>query len=228
MSLDPLASSIRANFASRALAPYLAVALTLLLAPLGCQSNAPLSKTQCEIGDWQTLGHRDGAQGLPSTQLLALQEACIEHGIRAERDDYMLGWSEGVRTYCRPNHGLTLGESGEAHNNICPDDLRPDFIAAYQEGRSYYLAQVRVVQLDEEIEEKTERLEEVRSDIVSTAAAQLNPLLTPTRRAELVAELQSLNDERKRLQESLPELRADLVEQREALAERERLRGQSF
>jgi len=184
---------------------------------LACTSNAPVSRTQCEVGDWETIGHRDGAQGRRSTALLELQEACIEYGYRAEREPYMRGWSVGAREYCAPSNGFTVGERGGRHENICPDDLRADFAAAYQRGRTIHLARTSVEELEERIEAGTVRLEEVRADLISTAAAQLNPLLTPTRRGELVAELQGLNDEKNRLVEELPQWREDLERQRRAL-----------
>ncbi len=50
-----------------------------------------------------------------------------------------------------------------------------------------------------------------------TAAAQLNPILTPSRRAELLAGLQGLNDEKKRLTADIPLWRTELVKMRREL-----------
>jgi len=148
---------------------------------------------------------------------LSCSDAHRRHGVTPDRDAYMLGWEKGVREYCVPSNGFSAGESGQPNNNVCPEDLREDFVQGYQRGRSIHLTRARVEALETKIEEGTARLQEVRKEIISTAAAQLNPLLTPSRRAELVAEVQGLNDEKNRLVGDLPRLRDELVTQERAL-----------
>ena len=190
--------------------PVLIATLLIAFVP-GCAKKPAVSQAQCEMGDWQSMGHRDGARGQRSSDLLDLQEACFEYGISADREQYMAGWNAGVRDYCVPSNAYTVGESGRGHANVCPEDLREPFLAAYQQGRELHLARQKVGELKTAIDRDTARLEQVRADIVSTAAAQLNPVLTPTRRAELVAQLQSLNDEKNRLTVDIPQHRLDLV-----------------
>ena len=208
-----------------ALALALSIALALIAA---CAPKGPISEAQCRVGDWSLLGERDGAAGHPNTRLLALQEACLTHEVQPDREAYIAGWNTGVRRFCQPGKAFSLGDGGETHEHVCPEDLRADFDAAYEDGRSFHLARVRIADLERDIETKTARLEEVRSELISVAAAQLNPLLTPTRRGELIAELQGLNDEKKRLEGELPELQQDLRTQTRALDERMRDRVGAF
>ena len=184
----------------------------------GCGGGASVSESQCFAGDWRTLGYRDGVRGYRSTQILEHQDACVKHGVVPDRDGYMLGWDEGVREYCLANNAFSLGEHGYGHNNVCPADLRGDFLDAYREGRSLYLARAEVHNLERKISRKHQRLEQVKAEIVSTAAAQLRPELTPTRRVELIAQTHRLVEEKTALQREIPSLEAELAVKENKLA----------
>lgn len=183
----------------------------------GCGGGATVSQSQCAAGDWQTLGYRDGVSGYRSTELLAHQDACVRHGVIPDRGGYMLGWEQGIREYCEPNNAFSVGERGRGHNNVCPQDLRADFNHAYQQGRSLYLARAEVANLQRAIGQKTQRVEQVKAAIVSTAAAQLNPTWTPPERIELLAKTKRLTDEKYQLQADIPELEDQLAIKVQAL-----------
>ena len=188
---------------------FASVFLTFLLVT-GCAGRGTVSENQCAVGDWQSLGYRDGINGYRSTRLLEHGDACMKHDIVPDRSAYMLGWEEGIRSYCEPNNGFSVGERGWQHNNVCPADLRADFLMAYKEGRRLYMARVEVANLEREIEHKTNRLDAVNAQIVSDAAAQLNPDLTPAERIELGARVPRLYEEKRRLLDELPDLEAEL------------------
>lgn len=177
----------------------------------GCSSKPSVSENQCAAGDWQTIGYRDGVKGVRSSRLLEHQDACMEHGITPSRSEYMAGWEEGVREYCEPNNGFYVGERGWEQYNVCPADMRVAFLSAYREGRTLYQARVDVANLEWEIDQKTARLSEVKSQIVTTTAAQLDGSLTPTERVELATRVQRLYEEKQRLQTEIPDLEAELA-----------------
>ena len=186
------------------------IALTALVFG-GCSGRGTVSENQCAAGDWQTLGYSDGARGYRSSQLLAHQDACGKHGVVPDRNGYMVGWKEGIREYCEPNNGFSVGERGYQHNNACPAELREDFLHAYKEGRSLYLVRVEVVRLEKEISRKAHHLEQVKTEMVSAATAQLNSELTPSARVDLLARIGRLNDEKRKLQAEIPQLEAELA-----------------
>jgi len=183
----------------------------MLLVSLACAKQTSVSESQCTAGDWQTIGYRDGSTGARSTRLLAHQDACVQHGVIPDRDQYMVGWKQGVAEFCNPNNGFAVGHSGRRDANICPADQRQDFQRAYKEGRSLYLATAAVRDLEWKISRKTLRLEAVQEEIVTTAAAQLNPLLMVSARIELLAKLRRLNDEEQRLTAEIPILKERLA-----------------
>jgi len=186
-------------------------ATLLALVSLACADHATMSESQCTAGDWQTIGYRDGAIGLRSTRLLAHQDACVPHDVIPQRDQYMLGWREGIREFCDPDNAFQVGRSGRVHRNVCPADQRDDFLAAYKEGRKLHLAEAAVFELEERIQSSRMRLQVVEQEIVESATAQLNPVLTPAQRIELVAKVQRLDDERRSLEAEIPQLEAELV-----------------
>jgi hypothetical protein len=170
-----------------------------------------MSENQCAVGDWQTVGYRDGVNGKRSSALLRHQDACMEHGIAPDRTSYMLGWKEGARDYCQPNNGFYLGERGLAHNNVCPQELRAGFLTAYQDGQRLYNARLAVSNLEWEIDQKTGRLDVIKSEIISAGATQLNGELTVEERVQLGARVQRLLDEQARLKQEIPDLEAELA-----------------
>jgi hypothetical protein len=190
---------------------FFAIFSLLSLALAGCAGKPSMSEHQCAVGDWQTVGYRDGVNGRRSTALLTHQDACMEHGVAPSRASYMLGWEEGAREYCQPNNGYHIGERGWSHNNICPQDLQAGFLTAYQEGQRLYQARVAVSNLEWEIDQKTSRLASIKSEIISAGAAQLNSELSVEERVQLGARVQRLLDEQAQLKQEIPALEAELA-----------------
>lgn len=186
--------------------------LSAMLAVLaGCGSRATVSENQCYAGDWQTLGYRDGAQGLRSSQLLEHQDACGPYGVVPDRAAYMAGWESGAREYCHPNNAFEVGELGYGHAHICPAEMQSAFVAAYRQGRQLYLARRDIAALESTIAAREARLDWVKSRIVAASTEQLNPELTVPERVDLLAETQRLTEEKAAIEHELPRLHADLA-----------------
>jgi len=188
------------------------ILFTPLIVLAGCGGGATVSQNQCIAADWQTLGYRDGVNGVRSSQLLKHQDACVEHGIIPDREGYMTGWNTGVREYCQPNNAFEIGELGGGHDNVCPNGMQTTFTTAYRQGRQLYLARVEISNLERTINAKEQRLEQIKADLVSSATEQLNPLLTPADRVELLAYTHRLTEERHRLRTELPPLEHELAD----------------
>jgi hypothetical protein len=192
-------------------------AVAVLLAVAGCSGNPSVTESQCIAGDWQTVGYRDGVNGLRSTQLLQHQDACVQHDVMPDRNTYMVGWKQGVSEYCKPHNAFATGERGQRYYNVCPAAMDHDFQAAYQNGRELYLARAAVANLERKIVERENRLEVVKAEIVSSAASQLDPTLTTTQRIELIAYTKRLADEKSRIQAEIPELEDALADRAQHL-----------
>lgn len=186
------------------------VLVLLFSGALACSRNASVSESQCAAGDWETIGYRDGALGYRSSRLLAHQDACIPHGVTPDRAAYQLGWRQGVAEFCDPSNAFELGQSGEGHANVCPADQRDAFLAAFERGRTLYVARDQVQTLEQAIGYRTQRIEAIREELVVAAGAQLNPVLLPEERIALAARMKRLHDEKTRLAAEIPGLEAEL------------------
>jgi hypothetical protein len=196
------------------------IALFVTLSALllsGCGGGATVSEHQCLAGDWQTLGYRDGVNGQRSTALLAHQDACGEHGIVPDRHGYMLGWKDGVREFSEPHNGFAVGERGQAYYNVCPEDLRSDFLAGFQQGRTLYQARTAVAGTDRAIRQTIQHIEAVKEDIVATTAAQFSGTLLPVERLELLARTKQLSEEQGRLEVELVDLEIEYAQRQHDL-----------
>ncbi len=181
----------------------------------GCASKPSVAEHQCRAGDWYTVGFRDGSRGFESTQLLRHQEACGEHGIYLEREEYMTGWDEGLAEFCTMDNAFDLGRRGAGHRGLCGRE----FDSAYDEGRQLYQAGRAVISLEREIAGVEQRLVDLRQEIIGATTAQLTPDLTYQQRVALLTKVEALHNERTRLTLELPELEAELEHSRQHLDE---------
>ena len=183
----------------------------------GCAAKPSVSEFQCLAGDWQTIGYRDGASGLPSTRLLSHQEACGPHGVVPNRDTYLDGWEDGLATYCTADNGFRLGSQGKRQQGLCDAEFGEAFAQAYREGFRLYTARAAVIQARQALEYAEARLETVNQEIIEVTAAQLNAELTAIERVDLVTELNRLVEERADLKQSIPQLSAQLAQRKDKL-----------
>lgn len=167
------------------------------LALMALSSCATLNEDECNVVDWQSLGMTNGAQGQPSTYIAQHQEACARFGITVNATAWQTGWEQGIRSYCTPTNGLTVGSSGRLNRNSCPANLASSFNEAYNVGRSVYDARQRRDSIQNEIDRlitslgsaesdeqrnQTQIQIELRRNALSTAQADLT-------RAEVQADL---------------------------------------
>ena len=113
----------RMNVVSNCGQLWVAAVLAILLS--GCASG--LSKEECHLADWRTIGYEDGVRGLAQSRISGHRKACAEHGVAMNLDAYRGGWDEGVRRYCQPANGFRQGRAGSRYNGVCPADLEPAF-----------------------------------------------------------------------------------------------------
>ncbi len=180
----------------------------VLLALGGCAS---LSKSQCLASDWQTIGYRDGVGGVSSTALLRHQNACVKHGIIPDREAYLAGWNEGVRQFCQPANGFSAGEHGAGFSNVCPPDMQNDFHSAYEEGRRLYVARSEIADLEHGIEEREQRLHDVKATLAGIAAGLLDSDSTTADRAQMLINAKDLAEEQGKLQSEIEDLKAQVA-----------------
>jgi len=180
-------------------------ATSLLLA--GC---ATLSESQCVASDWRTVGYSDGLKGVPASQLLKHQNACVKHGVVPDRDEYLAGWNDGIEQHCQPDNGFSVGERGAAYSNLCPEHLQEAFYAAYQDGRQLYLAKTEISRLERQVSQKEYRLKQLKGEISSAESNLISDQTTAERRVELLSRTKELAKEQGQLEAEIQDLKVDI------------------
>ncbi len=128
----------------------------------GC---ATLNKSECETGDWRSIGLQDGTLGKESgTRLAAHSKACGKHGVRLDSDEYLSGHSEGLKTYCTTDVGFGVGSdfgkntfSTKAYKGVCPDELEVTYLQGYLAGLQMNLEVLRKELSEEKAELDNQR-----------------------------------------------------------------------
>jgi len=111
--------------------------LSLLVISLGLAACASLSKESCVAGNWYEIGLRDGSNGFSAERRFDHEKACDKHGVpvQVQVDEYLKGREAGVRLYCTPENGYQLGLQIDYYRDVCPADMKPAFVRAYNLGR---------------------------------------------------------------------------------------------
>jgi Protein of unknown function (DUF2799) len=203
-------------------ATALLLALSTLL--LGACA-AKMSKDECRTVDWRTVGYEDGVAGQPGDRIGEHRRACAEYGVTPDLNAYLAGRTAGLREYCQPHNGYRAGANGYTYFDTCPADLAEAFEIAYDEGRALYVRERRVIDTEQQIEDKRreirrleDRVAESAFDVIDTTAtaeertqAVLDTKQAAERIGRLKAEITELEKERARYQAELDAYRQTVV-----------------
>ena len=96
----------------------------------GC---ATLSETECASGNWYQIGYQDGKYGRDSDYILNHESACVEYGVRIDRNQYEQGRQKGLEVFCTPHHGFQHGVNGNYSNQNCTAAF-PEYLNSYKDG----------------------------------------------------------------------------------------------
>jgi hypothetical protein len=190
--------------------------LALALLITGCASG--LSKQECRLADWRTIGYEDGLQGLPQSRIGGHRKACAEYGVALNLDAYRSGWDEGVRRYCQPGSGYRLGRSGVRYNGVCPAGLEPGFLQAYASGHEIYTLESEVKRLQRTLDNRRSRMAEIEVQQRDTGIGLVAERMSTEQRVVLLDELRKLEEERTATRAEIPYLEAELENQRQRLS----------
>lgn len=101
----------------------------------GC---ATLSKEECKIGNWQTIGYNDGVAGHYPDRLASHAKACAKVGTAPDYQAWERGRQLGLQQYCTVNNAYNIGKRGNDLNSVCPAALTHALQQANQQGKKYY------------------------------------------------------------------------------------------
>ncbi len=112
---------------------------------------APISKEQCNLGDWYGIGLSDGMAGHTLSRLTQIQKKCAKTGVVVDLNQYKAGRSEGLKQFCTPQTAFSRGSKGYSNNNVCPSNVATKFNTAYGYGYALYAQKKKIKNIDSEI-----------------------------------------------------------------------------
>jgi Protein of unknown function (DUF2799) len=161
---------------------------------VGC---ATLSKDQCLQADWHEIGYRDGIMGSPRALFQKHYDACLEHGVHADRDAYFTSRQDGLAVYCTYDSGFNRGRSGSLYRHVCPPDLEPEFMAGYARGYEIHEYESKIASLEQHLKSIERKIQDKEKKLIESE-------LTPKTREKIRADIRDLDLE---YRETVRELR---------------------
>nr|WP_321481516.1 DUF2799 domain-containing protein [uncultured Cohaesibacter sp.] len=131
-------------------------ALFLLLPLLaGCAS---LSQEECLSGDWSAVGTNDAMEGRDASRFSDHIKACSKYDISPDKNLYQIGYQKGLRSYCTPSNGFSVGRNGYSYRQICPPASEPEFMRGYLRGNALHETETEIAEKEHDIAQlKSER-----------------------------------------------------------------------
>jgi hypothetical protein len=175
-----------------------------------------MSADECALSDWRTIGFEDGSMGYTADRVGSHRKACAKHGVAPDFEAYQSGWREGVRQFCQPSRGFNVGASGARYNGICPSDMEPEFVDAFNAGHRLYNLRASVNQATNQINARKAALERKEDRVRVVEAELIARETTAENRVLLLVELKELSEETGQIEAEI----VALVEER-AVAEQQ-------
>lgn len=195
----------------------------------GLSGCASMSADECTMSDWRTIGFEDGAQGYTADRLGNHRKACAKHGVAPDFEAYQAGRSEGLRQYCQPSRGFNVGAGGGRYNGVCPGDMEPDFVDAFNTGHQLYNLRASVNSANYQISAKRAELDSAEKRIIEAELALIARDTTTEDRILLLAELKDLSERTGQLDAEIVELVEDrVIYEQQLAAYEETIAGNSY
>ena len=157
----------------------------------GC---ATLSKSQCKVGDWHSIGKTDGKYGRPLDYFEKHKSACKEHNIKAKTALYLKGRNEGLKSYCQIQHQVDLGLSGLQYTHVCKGAIVPLLIEANKFG-------IKISTVKSNLNSVEDQISEVRTQLRSKSISEKEQSRLESEENRLLDQQDRLRDELRRLKQ---------------------------
>jgi len=192
--------------------------LLALVALFGLSGCATMSADECLTVDWRTVGFEDGSRGYTSDRLGSHRKACAKHGVTPDFAAYQSGHAQGVEVFCQPGRAFSYGENGGNYNGVCPADMEPEFLAAYNAGHKLYSLRSSVSAAASMIYSKEAELDRTEKRIAAAEAQLISDQTTSEDRVLLLDELKDLAERTGELEAEIKQLIADKARIEQELA----------
>jgi hypothetical protein len=183
------------------------VLVLLLVSTLG--GCAGMSEQACLVTDWRSVGFEDGVAGRSPGSIASYRQSCSKYGVTPNLDQYLAGHGEGVRSYCGTGNGFEVGRRGQRYFGVCPADLEPDFLDAYNQGHRLYELEAAVRSIDNQIAARYRRLDELKKSLAATSLMIVSDETEAKRRAELLIDAAAMAKEQGTISKEIEALESE-------------------
>jgi hypothetical protein len=191
----------------------------------GCSG---MSEQACVTADWRTVGFEDGTLGRSAANIGSYRNACAEHGVAPNLEEYRAGHSEGVEIYCRDSNGFAVGRSGAVYQGVCPAELEAAFVSEYNAGRHLYELESALHNVDARIAGNYRAQEGIKQELTSIAAQMIAAETTAEQRVAMVTRSADLGRRYGQLTTEIQQLERDRAVAERALLEYQQTLAATF
>ena len=178
----------------------LALGLSIISSVYLLSGCATLSKQECMVGDWQTIGYNDGVAGYHSDRLASHTKACAKAGVAPDYQAWERGRQSGLKQYCTVNNAYNVGRRGRQLNTVCPVANARMLQQANQQGLDYY-------KLDSQLDEDKRLLDTYQSEFDKLeGGAMLDFANEKEARARLLSLSEEIRQTKRRIQSTQKQL----------------------
>ena len=168
-----------------------------------------MSENECLMSDWSAIGYEDGSRGYTSDRFSQHRKACAKHGVAADFQGYQRGREEGLREYCQPGRGFTVGSNGARYNGVCPAELEGEFVEAYNVGHKLYSLRSAVSSASAAIQSNRNELDYAEKRMTAIGVELIAEETSTDQRVALLAELKDLSERKGELESEIDHLIAE-------------------
>lgn len=155
-----------------------------------------MGRDECTLADWKMIGYEDGLRGFPAERIGAHRVACAKHQVTPNLAAYTEGRERGLREYCQPKNGFTVGLHGGGYANVCSGPTEAAFVDSYRWGRQIHDARTELRTTNARLRSARDGVVQTESAMASVTAELVLPKVPAERRAFLATELVRLTQER--------------------------------
>lgn len=170
-----------------------------------------MNKDECKLANWELIGYEDGGNGQTQAQIGKHRTACAKHGVAPDLSAYQKGHARGVRAFCNPNRGFTLGSNGAHYRGMCPKDLEPAFLNAYRAGKRVHVARQQVRVLNNKLNTNKTELKTAKAQLKNKEGLLISPQGSVAQKANLLLEIKDLNQQTGKLEAQIRHNEKDLA-----------------
>lgn len=184
------------------------VLVSLIALTSGC---ATMNREECQTADWYLIGMQDAENGERPSHVHDYVKQCGEFGVKPDQQQFNLGHSKGLHTYCTQDIGFKQGKKGREYKGICPSTTEADFRVGYDIGQQYYAVNKEISALESKINSNTRKIKKNIQAIKNMKEMVLKSSDPAKKKQALMGEVLEKNNESIRLQAEIDFSREQLA-----------------